>query len=330
MRYKYKLSFSVLMISSCLAQSASAVENRNRELKRLEHMGNGGTVPKGSALISHTFSNNVTIEDGGVEIVDDGKTSVGSTIKKGGMQIVTRAGNAINAKILGGQQFVHEEENIDLTRVVRKSSASNTTVSGGGGAVGQQNIYDGAEAWNTKVGNNGEQNLYTGERKEGGRAMFTEVSGNGRQHVLAGGESLATTLRDKATQVVYPRGFVDTLTITDSAKSWLYVGVQGVVGEVRVNNLGELYLFAGDRINHTTKKKIPIKGRPEETIFEVGERNIGEKPQIEIENLGGKEELLFLLLSRMIHVIFHFMLSNFQEIYIFDSILVLRGMRVIT
>ncbi|UNF29610.1 BafA family autotransporter [Bartonella krasnovii] len=289
MRYKYKLSFSVLMISSCLVQSASAVESRNRELTRLENVENGGTVPKGSALISHTFSNKVTIEDGGVEIVDNGRISVGSTINKGGMQIVVRGGNAFDAKVLGGQQFVHEEPNIDLTSVVRRSSAYNTSVSGGGGAVGQQNVYDGAWALNTKVGNNGEQNLYAGEGKKGGKAMTTEVSENGRQHVLALGESLSTTLKDHATQVVYPGGFVDTLTIMDYAQSWLYANAQEVVGEVRVNNHGELYLFAGDVTNHLTKKKIPIEGRPEETIFEVGERNNKYKPQIEIEDLGGQD-----------------------------------------
>ncbi|WP_273754356.1 BafA family autotransporter, partial [Bartonella sp. MM73XJBT.G] len=289
MRYKYKLSFSVLMISSCLAQSASAIAKKSEELERLETMTSGGTVPKGSALISRTVSNKVTIGDGGVEIVENGATSVGSTIKKGGMQIVVREGNAFDAKILGGQQFVHEEANLDLTDVVRRSSASNTTVTGGGGAVGQQNIYDGAWAWNTKVENNGEQNLYAGEGKKGGKAMTTEVSGNGRQHVLALGESLSTTLKDHATQVVYPGGFVDTLTIMDYAQSWLHANAQEVVGEVRVNNHGELYLFAGDRTNHTHKKKIPIEGRPEETIFEVGERNIGEKPQIKIEDLGGQD-----------------------------------------
>ncbi|WP_330167390.1 BafA family autotransporter [Bartonella grahamii] len=290
MRYKYKLSFSVLMISSCLVHVASAVESGNGELARVDKVENGKEIPKGSALITKGFlSNNIKIGDGSVEIVENGATSVGSTIEKGGMQIVTRGGNAIDAKILGGKQFVHEEKGINLISVERKSSAYNTTVSGGKGAVGQQNVYDGAWVWNTKVGNNGEQNLYLGERKEGGKSMATELSGNGRQHVLAHGESYDTTLKGQAVQVVYPQGFVDTLTITDSAKSWFHVGIQEVVGEVRVNKNGELYLFAGDRTNHTTKKKIPIEGRPEETIFEVGERNIGEKPQIDIEDLGGKD-----------------------------------------
>ncbi|WP_375667042.1 MULTISPECIES: BafA family autotransporter [unclassified Bartonella] len=287
MRYKYKLSFSVLMISSCLVQIASTAESRSKGLAIVEYVGNGAEIPKGSALTLSLFSSNIVVGDGSVEIVENGATSVGSTIKKGGMQIVTRGGNAIDAKILGGKQFVHEEPNLDLTSVERRSSASNTTVSGGSGAVGQQNVYDGAVVWYTKVGDNGEQNLYAKQRQEGGKSMYAEISKNGRQHVLALGESYATTLKEKAIQVVYPEGFVDTLTITDSARSWFHSGIQKVVGEVRVNNHGELYLFAGDRTNHITKKKIPIEERADETIFEVGERNIGEKPQIEIEDLGG-------------------------------------------
>ncbi|UNF42661.1 BafA family autotransporter [Bartonella krasnovii] len=289
MRYKYKLSFSVLMISSCLVQSASAVESRNRELTRAPHVGNGEEERKKLELIARLFKNNITLKGGDVELVDNGRTSVGSTINKGGMQIVVRGGTAINAAIRGGKQFVHEEPNIDLTQVVRKSSAYNATVTGGDGEIGQQNVYDGAWAWYTRVGNNGEQNLYAGQRKEGGRAMDTEVSGNGRQHVLAHGGAYATTLKDHATQVVYPGGFVDTLTIMDYARSWFHSGIQKVVGEVRVNSHGELYLFAGDVTNHLTKKKIPIEGQPDETIFEVGERNNKYKPQIEIEDLGGED-----------------------------------------
>ncbi|WP_375696088.1 pertactin-like passenger domain-containing protein, partial [Bartonella sp. AC67GZZY] len=294
MRYKYKLSFSVLMISSCFVQSASVVESRNRVLTRATHVENREEEEKKLELIASFFKNNITIEYGDVELVENGKTSVGSTIKKGGMQIVTRAGITINAEILGGQQFIHEEPNIDLTRVVRRSSAYNSTVTGVDGAIGQQNVYDGGGTWYTKVGDNGEQNLYAGERKEGGKSMYAEISGNGRQHVLALGESVKTTLKDRATQVVYPAGFVDTLTITDFAKSWLHVGVKEVVGEVRVNNHGKLYLFAGDSTNQITKKSIPIERKtdeiikPDEIIFEIGERDTQHKPQIKIKDLGGK------------------------------------------
>ncbi|WP_026500969.1 pertactin-like passenger domain-containing protein, partial [Bartonella elizabethae] len=289
MRYKYKLSFSVLMISSFLVQPTSAVESESRRLTRATQVRNGEEERKNLELIARLFKNNITIGYGDVELVENGKTSVGSTVKKGGMQIVTRGGIALEAKVVGGQQFVHEEPNIDLTRVLRRSNAYNSTVTGGDGVVGQQNVYDAGGAWYTKVGKNGEQNLYAGQRKEGGRAMGTEVSENGRQHVLALGESVETTLRDQAVQVVYPRGLVNTLTITDYARSWLHVGVKDVVGAVRVNGGGELYLFAGDGTNHTTKKNIPLEGKPAEIIFEVGERNIQHKPQIKIEDLGGQD-----------------------------------------
>uniref|UniRef100_UPI00158B23B6 pertactin-like passenger domain-containing protein n=1 Tax=Bartonella gabonensis TaxID=2699889 RepID=UPI00158B23B6 len=289
MRYKYKLSFSVLMISSCLIPFANAVENKNRELTRATNVGSGGTVPNGSALITNMLpSTNIKIEEGGVEIVENGLVSLESIIQKGGMQIVTRGGTALKAKVLGGQQFVHEEKGIDLANVVRRSSAYSTTVSGEGGAIGQQNVYDGAWAWYTKVENDGEQNLYAGNRKDGGKSKDTMISGNGRQHVLAGGESFNTTLKGQAAQVVYPGGAVNTLTITEFAKSWLYVNAKEVVGKVRVNDKGKLYLFAGDITNHIIKKEIPIKDRPKEIIFGVGERNVGEKPQIAIEDLGGQ------------------------------------------
>ncbi|WP_019219656.1 pertactin-like passenger domain-containing protein, partial [Bartonella florencae] len=290
MQNKHKLSFSVLLMSTCLVQSTTAAESGNGELKRIGSVGGGGTVPKGSALITNVLpSNNIKIEDGGVEVVDNGKTSIGATIEKGGMQIVTRGGTAINTKILGGKQFVHEETGLDLTRVNKPSSAYDATVSGGGGVIGLQNIYDAATAWNTKVEKDGEQNLYAGQRKEGGKAMKTVVSQNGRQHVLALGESHNTTLQDQAIQVVYPSGLVNGLTINSSASSWLHVGAQDVTGAVRVNNGGKLYLFAGDRTNHTTKKTIPIQERAAETIFLVGERNTGEKPEINIKDLGGND-----------------------------------------
>ncbi|EJF86939.1 outer membrane autotransporter barrel domain-containing protein [Bartonella vinsonii subsp. arupensis OK-94-513] len=287
MRHKYKLSFSILMISSCLVQIASAIENKNEGLAKMMSVATGGTVPKGSALVTSDVSSAITIQDGGVEIVDNGRISIGSTIVKGGMQVVTRAGTAVEAKILGGKQLVFEEKGLDLIREVRKSSAYKTIISGGDGVVGQQNVYDGAWVWDTKVMGGGEQNLYMGQRKEGGRAMNTEVRGNGRQHVLMGGESYATILKDRAVQVVYPGGFLDGLTINDSAKSWFHAGVKEVVGEVKVNHKGCLYLFAGDVTNRITKGKLSVEGRSDEILFFVGERHVAEIPQINIENLSG-------------------------------------------
>ncbi|WP_245257371.1 pertactin-like passenger domain-containing protein, partial [Bartonella vinsonii] len=276
------------MISSCLVQIASA--GQNEPLTQLTGTTNGGTVQKGSALITSELlvRSNITIEDGGVEIVENGRTSIDATVDKGGMQIVTRGGTAMNTKIRGGKQLVFEEKGLDLTREVRKSSAYKTIISDGDGVVGQQNVYDGAWVWDTKVMGRGEQNLYMGQRKEGGRAMNTEIRGNGRQHVLMGGESYATTLRDRAVQVVYPGGFLDSLTITDTASSLIHVGTKEVVGEVKVNNEGRLYLFAGDVTNHITKGKLSVEGRSDEILFFVGKRNIAEISQIDIENLSGE------------------------------------------
>ncbi len=277
------------MISSCLVQIASAVDNKNEELTKMMSVANGGKVPKGSALITILPpSNNVTITDGGIEIVDNGGFSMGATIENGGMQIVTREGTTMEAKILGGgKQLVFEEKRLDLTSVEKPSSAYHTIVSGSNNAVGQQNVYDDAIAWHTKVKQGGEQNLYAGQRRNGGKAMYAVVSDTGRQHVLALGESYGTTLKDSSVQVVYPGGVVDGLTINDSASSWIHVGVKEV-GEIEVNNQGRLYLLAGDRIDHITKGKVSVEGRADETLFFVGERNIAEIPQIDIENLSGE------------------------------------------
>ncbi|CDO46553.1 pertactin family virulence factor/autotransporter [Bartonella henselae] len=288
MRHKYKLSFSIFIISSCFAQIASAGESKNEALKKITSMAMGGTVPKGFALVTNTvpFSNNITIEDGGVEIVENGKTSMGATIQKDGIQLVTRAGTAMDTKVSGGKQLIFEEQSLYLASVDKPSSAYNATISGGDGGVGQQNIYDGGKSWYTKVMGEGEQNLYMGPKKEGGIAEGTIVSGKGRQYVLEEGLATKTTLGDNATQVVYPGGIVDGLTINDFARSWLYVGAE-LKGEIKVNGKGQLYLYAGDVKNYITKEKISIMQRNNEVLFLVGERNNKHKPQIYMESLGG-------------------------------------------
>ncbi|WP_305764574.1 pertactin-like passenger domain-containing protein, partial [Bartonella refiksaydamii] len=289
MRHKCKLGFSVLIISSCLVQIASAIERKNRELTSMEYITKGTTVPKGSALITFPLSNNIIIGDGGVEIVDNNGTSVGATVQKGGMQIVTRAGTAMNTKIQGGKQLVFEEKSVpDFTNMEKRSSAYDVTVSGTDGVVGQQNVYDGAWAWNTKVMQGGEQNLYMGSKKHGGGfAKNTTVSGNGRQHVLEEAMAINTTLGDSAVQVVYPGGIVDALKINNSASSWVHVGAE-LIGEIEVNDSGCLYLFAGDRTNHIKKEKISVGGRADEWLFGVGERDNTKKSQIYIEDLSGE------------------------------------------
>ncbi|UTO29172.1 BafA family autotransporter [Bartonella harrusi] len=290
MRHKCKLSFSVLMISSCLVQIASANEKANGILTKMTKETKGERVSRVSARLTKPpiFSSNIILEGGDVEIIENGGFSVGATIKKGGMQIVTHGGTAEKTKILGGKQVVFEEKGFDLKSVMKQSSAYEATVSGEKETVGQQDVYDGATVWHTKVMDGGEQNLYTGIRKQGGKAMYTTVSGNGRQHVLMGGEAFNTTLKDSAVQVVYPGGFVDSLTITDSARSWLHVGAKEAVRDVKVNDEGYLYLLAGDRTDHITKQKLSVEGRSDEILFLAGERNNKEGSQIDIENLSGE------------------------------------------
>ncbi|MGF7156708.1 BafA family autotransporter [Bartonella heixiaziensis] len=288
MRHKCKLGFSILMISSYLVQIANAVEKKNETLTQITSLTSEGKVPKGSALVSTSFSNKkIMVESGGVEIVENGTTSIGATVDKGGMQIVTRAGTAMETKIQGGKQFVFEEQNLlDLTSLEKRSSAYNATVSGSSGAIGQQDVFDGGTAWYTKVMRGGEQNLYMGHKKTGGAASDTTVSEDGRQHVLPKGAAKNTTLGGSATQVVYPSGIVEGLTINDSANSWVHVGAE-LRGEIKVNDKGHLHLYAGDSTNHIIKQKLSVTGRSDEELFLLGERSNKDRGQIGIENLGG-------------------------------------------
>ncbi|WP_413154466.1 BafA family autotransporter [Bartonella sp. cb54] len=284
MRFKCKLSFSVLMISSCFVQIAGADEKGNGELKNISMggMSVGKEVPKGSALSTAVFSNQTKVS--GVEIVENKGNAMAATVEKGGMQIVTRGGTAINTTIIGGQQFVFEEKSFfRLKSVDKHSGAYESTVSGGGGSIGQQNVYDGGIAWHTVILSGGEQNLYTGNGEIGGFALATKVSGDGRQNVLAKGIAEGTTLLNTAVQVVYPSGQISGLTINDHASSWLHVGATSR-GEIMVNNNGSLYLYAGDKRNHVIKKRLSVVGRSDEDLFFVGMQS---RSSIYLDKLGG-------------------------------------------
>ncbi|WP_455474536.1 BafA family autotransporter [Bartonella sp. B30(2025)] len=295
MRYKCKLGFSILMINGCLVQIVDADESKRGELKRIGS-GAGGysqvnsniQVPKGSALITNLFSSNTTISSGGVEVVDQG-SSLNATVEKDGMQIVTRGGSATNTKILGGQQFVFEEKS--FTRfdndAIRRSTASEAIVSGTGGSIGQQNVYDGGHSWKTKVSSGGEQNLYTGNKRAGGVASNTTVSGTGRQHVLEKGKAIGTTLQDHAIQVVYSGGEIDGLTIGGYASAWIHSGAK-ISGGVTVNSHGHLYLYASDSIDHIKKEKLSIENRAPEEFFSVGMRDDKNSTWFRIHSLSGE------------------------------------------
>ncbi|WP_336287852.1 BafA family autotransporter [Bartonella sp. CB60] len=290
MRFKCKLSFSVLMISSCFVQIAGADERKESELKSISdgQMSVRKEVSKGSALSTALFSNQTRVLDGGVEIVENRGNAMEAIVEKGGMQIVTRRGTAINTKVISGQQFVFEEKSFfRLKNVDKYSSAYNTTVSGANGSIGQQNVYDSGIAWNTIVLREGEQNLYTGNGKSGGFALDTMVSDGGRQNVLKKGIAENTTLGTGAVQVVYPGGQVDGLTIGSGASSWIYTGAIISGKTIKVESGGNLHLYAGDNTNRVTKEKLFVVGRSSEDLFFVEAQNSGYKSNVYIEDLGG-------------------------------------------
>ncbi|WP_336279053.1 BafA family autotransporter [Bartonella sp. CB175] len=298
MRCECKLGFSILMVSSCLVQVAGADESKNwnEGLKNISNnvgMMNGVTVEKGSALISKPVSQNVKILNGAAEIVEG--SSTGTAVEEGGMQVITRGGSSINATINGGWQFVFEETgDMDLgISTGRKSSAYNTKILGTDETRGQQNVYDGGQSWSTEVKKGGEQNLYKGSQKEGGFASGTKIVG-GRQNVLDGGKAEDTTLQgDGSIQVVYPGGIVNGLTIGNGASSWIYLGANLSHGKVKVESGGHLYLYAGDDTNRITKGKLSINGRSDENLFFVGVRSGKNAPWFLIENLDGQGDVSF-------------------------------------
>ncbi|WP_455478451.1 BafA family autotransporter [Bartonella sp. B10] len=284
MQYKCKLSFSVLMISSCLVNIVSAEESASVLLNRM--IVNDRIVLKDHALIVNLLSNKTTIEEGGVEIVENRGTSNDAVVNLHGKQIVTRGGTAINTKMYGGKQIIFEEESFGSLVNSKSSSAYHAVVYGKNGTAGQQNVYDGGHAWHTTVMDGGEQNLYRGHRTEGGSATYTTVLKDGRQHVLDGGKAKDVTLQDDAVQVVYPGGYVENLTINNRAHAWVHVGAQ-LEGETKVNEKGHLHFYFGDATNHITRENLTVEGRSDEELFLVGMRNGKDNPQINVKNLSG-------------------------------------------
>ncbi|MCZ2328571.1 autotransporter outer membrane beta-barrel domain-containing protein [Bartonella sp. F02] len=294
MRYKYKLSCSIITISALLIQATNADQNADRQLQ-IVTVNDNGTVGSNTALITRIDSHNggitaikrnITIRDGGVEIVENGGTSMHAHIERGGMQIVTRGGRAISTNIRGGVQFVFEEETADLTNTSKLSTAYNAVVNGSDGITGQQNVYDGAHVWHTIVQKGGEQNLYKVRRTKGGEATGTRVGKGGKQHVLAGGIATNVTLENGSKQIIYPDGMVINLTIESNANSWVYGGTK--LGEtVNVKSGGNLFLYAGDAASSIVREKILFNNRSVEELFSVGVQNNENLSKIYIGNLTG-------------------------------------------
>ncbi len=275
------------MSSSFLIQDANAreeiTENVDELLKKL--VLDKGRVQGNVRTI--TFSNNSKIGRDDIEIVKHGY-SMNTTVSVGGKQIVMGGATAMDTKIAGGKQFVFGESDSKS----KKSSAYKAVVSGKNGIWGQQNVYDGGEAWETKVMQAGEQNIYKVQTRKGGTASNTEVSENGRQRILAGGEAKDVTLTDKATQIVYRGGIVENLTIKGSASSWIYTGAT-LTGKTVVNSSGHLYLYAGDPTGHITEENITVNGQPSIPLFSVGAWSDNNNSRVSIENLSGNGTVSF-------------------------------------
>nr|WP_210268760.1 BafA family autotransporter [Bartonella chomelii] len=276
-------------MSSLLIQNADAREGNSSSFDQslrnrlLENFSYGETLTN-STRTTWSVSQNIRIESGGIEIVQNGGTSTDATVYKGGKQIITNQGKAIGTKVKGGVQFVFNQD--DSTGTSNNSKVYDAVVSGENGVWGQQNVYDGGEAWNTQVMQEGEQNIYKVRTKKGGIASKTEVSKNGRQRILAGGEAEDVTLTDYATQIVYQSGSVKNLTIKGSANSWVYAGAT-LTGKTIVNNSGHLHLYAGDPTNHITEKNITVSRQPSISLFSVGTWNDKNNSRISVENLSG-------------------------------------------
>ncbi|AQX30447.1 hypothetical protein [Bartonella schoenbuchensis] len=185
MQHKYRLNVSILLMSSLLIQNVNAREDSSNYfdqlLKRnlLKNLFHGQTLVDSTHTTSWGISQNTKIKKGGIEIVQNSGISSNATIHKGGKQLVTNQGKAIETKIEGGSQFIFNQDS--STRTFRNSSAYDAVVSGKDGIWGQQNVYDGGEAWNTKVMKDGEQNIYKVRTKKGGvlhKLKYLKMVGN--------------------------------------------------------------------------------------------------------------------------------------------------------
>ncbi|MDD9333791.1 MAG: autotransporter outer membrane beta-barrel domain-containing protein, partial [Bartonella sp.] len=157
----YKLSFSVLMVSTFFIQSVSAREKMqemsdetldlSETIRNFSSMFIQGRALKNSSMVTQGISMHTKIEEGGVEIVENNGASTNAVVSKGGKQLITRGATAISTRVDGGSQFVFEESlRVFVDTEAKRSSAYDAIIFGTNGNSGQQNVYDGGEAWNTK------------------------------------------------------------------------------------------------------------------------------------------------------------------------------------
>ncbi len=210
------------------------------------------------------FSKNTTIENGGAEIIGEQGISESTIIYEGGKQKVEGGGSALRAEIYGGEQLVFGDGYVNGGIV--GSSVYDTTIYSQGDTLGQQNVYDDGMAVGTKVMSGGIQTLAKWfpdddnfAEKAGGLAINTEVFSEGMQRVLAGGEANTVILRTGGVQEIYAGGVVKNLTIEGNANSWVSPGAI-LGGEIKVQDLGGLHLYAGDNGQQTIVENIELNG----------------------------------------------------------------------
>ncbi|WP_208440435.1 BafA family autotransporter, partial [Bartonella raoultii] len=210
------------------------------------------------------FSENTTVERGGSEIVGEQGISNSTILYEGGQQKVEGGGTALQTTIYGGDQLIWGDsyENGGIVG----SSAYDTILYGQGDTPGQQNVYDDGMVVGTKVMSGGIQTLAKWfpdddnfAEKAGGLAINTEVFEGGVQRVLAGGEVDTVTLHRHAAQEVHAGSIVKNLTIEEGANSWVFAGAI-LGGEIAVQDLGQLHLYAGDDHQQTKAENINLNG----------------------------------------------------------------------
>ncbi len=238
-------------------------------------------------------SENSKIEHGGTEIVQASKGKQGfsknAVVKEGGRQRIENGGKVEGTEIYGGEQLVFGEG--DVRGQIKASSASNTVIHGQGETLGQQKVYDGGSAWNTKVMQGGIQEIAKKSQsaKNGGSAFDTQIFGGGKQRVLEGGKAISVSLNETAIQEIYSDGFVKNLTMNDEAKSWVHAGAT-LEGKTLLNHSGQLHLYAGNN-QHRTKAEDVILNGQDTKLYSITDEFDGKSSLI--QKLSGEGSVIF-------------------------------------
>ncbi|WP_113760632.1 BafA family autotransporter, partial [Candidatus Bartonella washoeensis] len=253
------------------------------------------TVRNGGEIYVYAggISENSKIEHGGTETVQASKGKQGfsknAIVKEGGRQNVRNGGKVEGTKIYGGEQLIFGEG--DIGGQIKGSSAADTVVYGQGKTLGQQKIYDGGSAWNTKVMQGGVQEVAKKSQstKSGGFAFDTQIFGGGKQRVLEGGKAIGVSLNETAIQEIYADGSVKNLTINDEAKSWVRAGAT-LEGKTLVNHSGQLHFYAGNDQHRTTLEDVILNGQDTKLYSITGEFD-GKSSRI--QKLSGEGSVIF-------------------------------------